>query len=76
MKGNLIKLKKHFEEVIKGKIHTNNPVRNQLIISDAKRNLKELVLKHPELKIENIPTGTQTDIPEKPIKKLNNSKKK
>lgn len=49
-KENIIKLYKHFCEVAAGKVEkTSNPVRNELIISDAKKNKADLELKFPFL---------------------------
>lgn len=45
----------HLNELIKGKVDTGNPIRNQLIISDAKDNLKRLLKKYPELEVKETP---------------------
>jgi len=49
---NLKAKQKYLIAVIGGSAETKNPVRNELIISDAKRNLAELIKKFPELEVK------------------------
>ena len=41
------KLYNHFKELIDGKIKTGNSVRDNLIVSDAKKHLADLMKKRP-----------------------------
>ena len=43
------KLQKHYTELTEGKMKTGNPVRDDLIVSDAKKHLANLVEKNPGL---------------------------
>lgn len=57
------KLLEHYTNLIKGNVKTGNSVRDDLIVSDAKRHLADLIKKNPELEV-------------KEEKKINNSKGK
>lgn len=43
------KLYAHYTALIGGSVKSGNPVRDELIVSDAKKHLADLVKKHPEL---------------------------
>lgn len=47
-----IKLYNHFKGLIDGDVKTGNSVRDQLIVSDAKKNLEDLMSKRPDTKFE------------------------
>ena len=49
MRETLLKLHKHFKDLIENDVSTGNPVRNELVKADALRNLKDLETKHPFL---------------------------
>lgn len=46
------KLFEHYSTLIKGNVKTGNPIRDDLIVSDAKRHLADLIKKNPSLKPE------------------------
>lgn len=48
-KENIIKLHAHFSKIEKEGINSDNPIREQLVKSDAKRNKEEIEKKHPHL---------------------------
>lgn len=49
------KLFDHYNKVISGEFSTGNSVRNELIVSDAKRHLADLIDKNPELAVTEEP---------------------
>ena len=57
----------HLKDLIAGKMKTGNPVRDDLIISDAKKHLADLVKKRPNINFEE-PTKPITPSPEKETK--------
>ena len=57
------KLQKHYTELTEGKIKTGNPVRDDLIVSDAKKHLADLVKKNPGL--VQVEGSVKEDKPEK-----------
>ena len=57
------KLYAHYTALIEGKVKTKNLVRNDLIVSDAKRHLADLVKKNPNLES---PTIEHPSEPEEP----------
>ena len=64
------KLHKHYTSLIAGKIKTGNPVRDDLIVSDAKKHLADLVKKNPNIISEEKPIE-----PIEPIKEKSKVKK-
>jgi len=52
---NLKVLKEHYEKLTEGNVKTGNQIRDGLIVSDAKSNLKELLSKFPQLEVKEIP---------------------
>ena len=70
-KENDKKLYNHFKELISGKVKTGNPVRDDLIVSDAERNLADLVSKRLNVVFEEVKTVVEVK-----EKKVNNSKGK
>ena len=49
---NAKKLYDHFKGLIAGKLKTGNPIRDELIVSDATLNLADLVKKRPNIDFE------------------------
>ena len=41
------KLYAHYKGLIDGSYHSNNPIRNQLVLDDAKKHLADLIKKRP-----------------------------
>ncbi len=52
----------HLKGLIAGKLKTGNPVRDDLIVSDAERHLKDLLKKRPNIDFE-----PKADYPEENI---------
>ena len=50
--GGAKKLYKHFKGLIECKLKTGNPIRDELIVSDATLNLADLVKKRPNIDFE------------------------
>lgn len=48
------KLLEHYTAVANGSVKSANSVRNELIVSDAKRHLADLIAKNPELIVEEV----------------------
>lgn len=53
--ANAIKKYEHLKELIAGKIKTGNPIKDDLIVSDAERHLKDLISKRPNIDFEPEP---------------------
>ena len=66
---NAKKLYNHFKGLIAGKLKTGNPIRDELIVSDATLNLADLVKKRPNIDFEPKPEI------EEPVKEVKKSKK-
>ena len=49
------KLYAHYKGLLSGSYHSDNPVRNQLVIDDAKKHLADLVRKRPNIQFEELP---------------------
>ena len=49
MKDTILKQFEHFSKLAKNGIDTSNPVRNELVKSDAKRHLDKMIEKFPYL---------------------------
>ena len=49
---NAKKLYTHYKGLISGKMKTGNPVRDDLIVSDAERHLADLIKKRPNIDFE------------------------
>lgn len=49
------KLYAHYTALIGGSIKSGNPVRDELIVSDAKKHLADLVRKRPNINFEGSP---------------------
>ena len=63
---NDIKAYEHYKGLIAGKIKTGNPIRDELIVSDATLNLADLVKKRPKIDFE---PKEEVDSPSKEVKK-------
>ncbi len=46
------RLYKHFKSLIAGSLKTGNSVRDELVVSDAKRHLADLIKKRPKIIFE------------------------
>ena len=46
------RLFEHYTNVANGNVKSGNPVRDDLIVSDAKRHLADLIKKNPSLVVE------------------------
>ncbi|KKL22300.1 hypothetical protein LCGC14_2436840 [marine sediment metagenome] len=44
----------HLKGLISGKLKTGNPVRDELIVSDAERHLADLLKKRPKIVFEEV----------------------
>ena len=49
------KLFEHYTAVASGSVKSGNSVSNELIVSDAKKHLADLVKKNPSLDVEEVP---------------------
>ena len=56
----------HLKGLIAGNVKSGNPVRDQLIVSDATRTMAKLLAKYPELEVKEEP---KQEVKEKPKKK-------
>ncbi len=56
----------HYKAVIAGSHSTGNSVSNELIVSDARKNLADLVKKNPDTDFGNAPTVEQPSEPKEP----------
>ena len=45
----------HYTALSGGSMKTGNPIRDELIVSDAKKHLADLVKKNPELEVKEEP---------------------
>ena len=48
------KLYKHYKRLIAGGLKTGNPVRDELVVSDAAKHLADLIKKRPEIQFEEV----------------------
>ena len=55
------KLFAHYTAVAGGSVKSANSVSNELIVSDAKKNLADLIKKNPSLVVETVKPGTTAD---------------
>ncbi len=62
----------HLKGLITGKLKTGNPVRDDLIVSDAERHLADLLKKRPNIQFEE----AKEEITEEKEPPKTNSKKK
>ena len=49
------KLYAHYTALVGGSVKSGNPVRDELIVSDAKKHLADLVRKRPDTQFEGSP---------------------
>ena len=60
----------HLKGLIEGKLKTGNPVRDDLIVSDAKKHLADLIKKRPNINFEE-----KTIVIDEPKPKTNSKSK-
>ena len=71
----------HLKELIAGKIKTGNPIRDELIVSDATLNLAQLIKVRPNIDFEEaeevkvVPKGTPVDLTKEEVKEVKKIKK-
>ena len=49
------KLYAHYTSLVGGSVKSGNPVRDELIVSDAKKHLADLIRKRPDIQFEGSP---------------------
>ena len=54
----------HLKGLIAGKMKTGNPVRDDLIVSDAKKNLADLIKKRPNIVFEEADSVPEKEVQE------------
>ncbi len=68
------KLYAHYKGLSEGNLKSGNPVRDELIVSDAKKHLADLVKKNPSLEHEPIVVDNLNDEPLEPTPKSKGKK--
>lgn len=53
----------HLKGLIAGKMKTGNPVRDDLIVSDAKKHIADLIKKRPNIQFEEAPKVAEKSKP-------------
>ena len=48
------RLHAHYTSLSNGKVKSGNPVRDELVVSDAKKHLADLIKKNPGLVVEEV----------------------
>lgn len=64
------KLYSHYKHLSEGHYKSGNPVRDQLVVDDAKKHLADLIKKRPTIKFEEAP------LEEKPEEEIKSKRKK
>ena len=59
------KLYAHYTSLVGGSVKSGNPVRDELIVSDAKKHLADLVRKRPDTVFEEVKKVKETKLKEK-----------
>jgi len=59
------KLYAHYKSLSEGSYKSGNPVRDELIVSDAKKHLADLIKKNPNLVVEEPKEETKSKVKKK-----------
>ena len=66
----------HLKGLIAGNVKTGNPVRDELIVSDATLNLADLIKKRPNIDFEEAKVKEEVKVTQSPEKVIPKSKEK
>lgn len=63
------KLYAHYTSLSGGSVKSGNPVRDELIVADAKKHLADLVKKNPGLEVQAVVESVEEERPKSKVRK-------
>lgn len=55
------RLYSHYKSLTEGSYKSGNPVRDELVVADAKKHLADLIKKRPDTQFEEAPTSSVSE---------------